>query len=79
MTVKTNYPIKQVLQKPELVGRMTAWVVELSKFGLKYESRGPMKAQFLADFITELSPIAQEKMYSLLSVDGSSNMKGSGT
>jgi len=52
MTVKTNYPLKQVLQRPKLVGRMTAWAVELSEFGLHYESRGPMKAQFLAEFLT---------------------------
>jgi len=54
MTVKTNYPLKQVLQKPELAGRMTAWAVELLEFGLHYKSRGQMKAQFLAEFFTEL-------------------------
>ena len=30
VVVKTNYPIKQVLRKPELVGRMVAWSVKLS-------------------------------------------------
>ena len=44
MIVKIDYPIKQILQKPELVGRVTAWAVELSKFGLIYQSWGPMKA-----------------------------------
>jgi len=43
MTVKADYPTNLVLQKLELVGRMTAWVVELSEFGLQYESWGPMK------------------------------------
>ena len=37
-----------------------------------------MKAQFLTDFLTELPPIAEEKTFWLLSVDGSSNKKGSG-
>jgi len=58
---------------------MTPWAIELSEFGLRYEARGPMKAQFLADFLTELPPVAEEKTVWLLSVDGSSNRKGSGT
>jgi len=37
VVVKTNYPIKQVLQKPELAGRMVAWSIELSEFDLQYE------------------------------------------
>jgi len=36
-----------------------------------------MKTQFLADFLTELTPVAQEKTYWLLSIDRSSNKKGS--
>jgi len=78
MTVKTDYPIKQILQKPELAGRMTAWVVELSEFGLRFEARGLMKAQFLAEFLTKLPPVIEERTFWLLSVDGSSNKKGSG-
>nr|KYP45857.1 Retrovirus-related Pol polyprotein from transposon 297 family [Cajanus cajan] len=38
VVVKIDYPIKQILRKPELAGRMIAWSVELSKFGIKYES-----------------------------------------
>ena len=78
MTVKTNYPLKQVLQRPELAGRMTAWAVELSEFGLHYESMGPMKVQFLAEFLTELPPVTEKNTAWLLIVDGSSNKKGSG-
>jgi len=61
MTVKTDYPIKQILQKPELAGRVTAWAVELSEFGLRFEARGPMKAQFLAEFLTELPTMVEER------------------
>nr|KYP56267.1 Retrotransposable element Tf2 [Cajanus cajan] len=46
VVVKTDYPIKQILRKPELVGRMIAWSIELSEFGIRYESRGPLKAQY---------------------------------
>ena len=51
----------------------------MSEFGIRYESRGPLKAQCLADFIVELSPATDhgEHWWSLY-VDGSSNAKGSG-
>jgi len=35
VVVKMNYPIKQVLGKPELAGRMVAWFVELSEFDIQ--------------------------------------------
>nr|KYP33134.1 Retrovirus-related Pol polyprotein from transposon opus [Cajanus cajan] len=79
VVVKTDYPIKQILRKPELAGRMIAWSVELSEFGIQYESRGPLKAQCLADFVAELTPIATEEPQAwTLHVDGSSNSKGGG-
>src|ERR1044072_8335027 len=56
------------------------WSVELSEYGLEFEPRGPIKAQVLADFVTELTPVPIEhspKMWTLF-VDGSSNAKGSG-
>jgi len=37
-----------------------------------------MKAHFLADFLTELPPIAEDNMFWLLSMDDSSNKKESG-
>jgi len=58
---------------------MTAWVVKLSEFDLRYESNGPMKAQFLAEFLIELPLVTKEKACLLLSVDGSSNKKGNDT
>nr|KYP36265.1 Pro-Pol polyprotein [Cajanus cajan] len=58
---------------------MTAWSVELSEYGIKYESRGALKAQCLADFIAELTPsVSLEDQSWILHVDGSSNTKGSG-
>nr|KYP31941.1 Retrovirus-related Pol polyprotein from transposon opus [Cajanus cajan] len=35
VVVKTDYLIKQILRKPELAGRMIAWSVELSEFGIQ--------------------------------------------
>ncbi|XP_020234904.1 uncharacterized protein LOC109814805 [Cajanus cajan] len=71
VVVKTGYPIKQILRKPELAGRMIAWSVELSEFGIQYESRGPLKAQCLANFIAKLTPTtAEEPQVWTLHVDG---------
>ena len=47
VVVKTNYPIKQVLGKPELARRMVPWSVELLDFDLQYEPCCPMKTQFM--------------------------------
>jgi len=44
ITVKTDYPIQKVLQKPDLAGRMSSWVIELSEFNIRYETHGPIKA-----------------------------------
>nr|KYP72275.1 Transposon Ty3-I Gag-Pol polyprotein [Cajanus cajan] len=79
VVVKTDYPIKQILRKPELTGQMIAWLVELSEFGIQYESRSALKAQFLADFVAELTPTAaEEPQVWTLHIDRSSNSKGGG-
>ena len=39
----TDLPIRKVLQKPDIVGRMVRWSVELSEFDIYYEPRGPIK------------------------------------
>lgn len=74
MVVKTHYPIKQVLRKPKLSGRMVAWSVELSEFDIHYEPRGPMKTQFMAEFAgNDQTTIDWWTLY----VDGASNVKRS--
>nr|KYP51255.1 Retrovirus-related Pol polyprotein from transposon 17.6 [Cajanus cajan] len=45
IVVKTDYPIKQILRKLDLASRMTAWSIKLSEYDIRYESRGPLKAQ----------------------------------
>lgn len=55
IVVKTNQPIRQVLQKPNLAGRIVSWLVELSEFGIVYEPRGPIKAWVLSNFVVELT------------------------
>lgn len=77
---KKNYPIKQILKKPDLVGRMIAWVVELSKYDITFTPRNRIKSQVLMDFLIQLTSPNLEEPYEqwLLLVDDSSNLKGSG-
>ena len=44
ITVKTDYPIQKILQKPDLAGHMSSWAVELLEFNIRYEPHGPIKA-----------------------------------
>ena len=65
--VRTNQPIKGILQKPDLAGRILQWAVELSEFDLQYEARTAIKSQYLADFIAEFTDTLEtpHKMESL--------------
>jgi len=54
IVVKTNFPIKQVLGKPDLVGRMVAWSIELLEYDIQFMLRGSIKSQVSADFVVEL-------------------------
>ncbi|XP_072087132.1 uncharacterized protein [Arachis hypogaea] len=78
--VRTDHPLPQVLQKPELAGRLVKWSVELSEFNIKYEGRASIKSQFLADFIAEFSvpSTAEDYIEWSLYVDGSSKPQGCG-
>ncbi|GAU23009.1 hypothetical protein TSUD_297540 [Trifolium subterraneum] len=80
VVVKTDYPIKNVLRKPDLAGRMVEWSVEFSEFDITYTPRGAIKSQAMADFVLELTdpPSENDPQPWTLSVDGSSNLRGSG-
>ena len=84
--VPTEYPMKQVLHKPEVSGRLMKWAIELSEFDIRYKPKTAIKGQVLADFVMEftlieLAQTTHEKDNLLiwkLSVDGASNAQGSG-
>ena len=78
--VKTDQPIKQILSKPNLVGRMIAWSIELSEYDIIYQVRGLIKSQFLSNFIVEWCNAKPQIDKSwVLFLDSSSNLKGSGS
>ena len=84
--VPTEYPMKQVLHKPEVSGRLMKWAIELSKFDIRYKPKTAIKGQVLADFVMEFTPIELAQTTHekddlpiwKLSVDGASNAQGSG-
>ncbi len=48
------------MNKPDAVGRLIQWAVELSEFDIEYRPRQAIKAQALADFIAEFT-VAEEE------------------
>ena len=54
VTVLTNQPLRSILHKPDLSGRMLRWAIELSKYGINYQPRLAMKERVMADFIAEV-------------------------
>ncbi|XP_025636025.1 uncharacterized protein [Arachis hypogaea] len=77
IVVRTNHPLRQILTKPELAGRLTKWSIELSEFDIQFQARSALKAQVLADFITEMTPGDHIETWEL-HVDGASSREGSG-
>jgi hypothetical protein len=68
VVVKTDYPIKNVLKKPDLAGRMVAWSVELSEFDITFSPRGAIKSQILADFYVRVDSASRRKQRTAMDV-----------
>ncbi|CAH9054188.1 unnamed protein product [Cuscuta epithymum] len=90
--VRTNYPMKSIMRKPELSGRMAKWSIQLGAYDIRYEPRTALKSQTLADFVADFSPKLQteaEKEACIITdglpqqkwtlhTDGASNLNGAG-
>jgi len=78
--VITNLPIRKVLQKPDMAGRMVHWAVELFEFNIQYEPRGSIKGQVYTNFMVELrskdSQLNSNDFQWVLLVDGPPISKG---
>ena len=75
--VMTDQPIKKSINKPEAAGRMVQWAIELSQFDIEYHPRTAIKAQALADFISEFTPPDEDSLIDVverwtIQTDGSS-------
>ncbi|RVW59864.1 Retrovirus-related Pol polyprotein from transposon 17.6 [Vitis vinifera] len=84
VVVLIDQPLRNIMHKPDLTGRMLQWAIELSEYGIEFQPRLSMKGQVMADFVLEYSrrPIQRkepsEKEWWNLRVDGASRSSGSG-
>ncbi|XP_062176123.1 uncharacterized protein LOC133881194 [Alnus glutinosa] len=81
--VLTEYPLKKVLQKPDLSGRLVNWAVELGQFDIEFHPRAAIKGQALADFFLEFcnTPEPEDPVQHppwIVHVDGSFQCQRSG-
>ena len=83
INVMTDHSLKKAINKLKAAGRLIQWAVELSEFNIKYQPRHAIKAQALADFITEftsgyegLEEVEDKKW--IIHVDGSSTKHAGG-
>ena len=82
--VLTNQPLRNVLHKPNITGRMLQCAIELSEYGIDYQPRLSLKRQVMANFIAELPESRAPDKEStqddwwFLHFDGASRLSGSG-
>jgi hypothetical protein len=78
-----KYPMKKVLQKPDLSGRLVNWAMELGQFDIEFHPRTAIKGQVLADFFVEFCNMSEaeelpKELTWVVFVDGSSASGRSG-
>ena len=77
INVMIDHPLKKAMNKLEAAGWLIQWAVELNEFDIKYQPRHVIKAQALADFISEFTPscddleVVEDKKL-IIHMDGSS-------
>ncbi|GKB89562.1 reverse transcriptase domain-containing protein [Tanacetum coccineum] len=86
IAVITDQPIKQIISRPDVAGRLQKWSVMLGEHNITYRPRTSVKGQILADFLVEkpddapadtsVKEIPKEEW--TLFTDGSSCTDGSG-
>ena len=55
--VVMSFPLGEVVQNQDAMGRIMKWALELMVQGILYASRTTIKSQVLADFIAEWTKI----------------------
>lgn len=63
---ETNYSMKNVMRKAEMLGRMANQFVQVSTYELRYEPMSKIKSQavadFMADFHIDLQPEVEKEI-----------------
>ena len=57
-----SFPLQRILRNPEATGRIVEWALELSNFGLKFESTSTIQSRELLEFIAEWMPTRDEEV-----------------
>jgi ribonuclease HI len=57
ITVVSKYPLEEVIQNPEVEGRIAKWALELMGQNITYALRSTIKSQVLTDFVSEWTEI----------------------
>lgn len=52
--VMTNQPMQQIFSKPNAMGRLLKWGMELSEFDIIYRPPSTIKAQAIVDLVVEM-------------------------
>ncbi|XP_062100048.1 uncharacterized protein LOC133805917 [Humulus lupulus] len=86
--VYTDYPLKQILSKPDLSRRLSKWEIELGTYDIQFSPRKAKKGQVLADFLVEIQSFTPDTLPELLEsenqwvwtmhTDRASNSQGAG-
>ncbi|XP_074360835.1 uncharacterized protein LOC141701086 [Apium graveolens] len=90
--VMTNFPLRNILSKLDLKGRMAKCTIYLRTYDITYDTRTAIKSQALADFLADFNPsqmtIAEEEFQQVvlrkdvrpwtLYTDEASNVNGTG-
>ena len=81
----TTFPLKNELQKPNLLGHIAKWALELGELDVSFQPKTSIKSQALTDFVAELTHLREALKVNRekcevreLMVDGSSYHKGVG-
>ncbi|XP_057808674.1 uncharacterized protein LOC131023143 [Salvia miltiorrhiza] len=75
--VRTIIPLRQILGRPDLAGKMVKWAIELGEYEVEFEPRTTIRAQALADFIQEATRWPMRGPWAA-QVDGSVTKEGCG-
>ena len=55
-----DFPIKQILSKPNLLSRLTKWAINLGVYDIRYLPRAAKKGQVIAKFLVEIQLFSAE-------------------
>lgn len=58
--VLTKTSLKKILQRPDALGCLTNWAVELSEFDIEYVPQNAVKRSMLVDFVVEFTGFPEE-------------------